>query len=61
MYKKQNHFIKNMGIIALAIAIISGISPIVFLFFNGIAIPEIIIIIPGLLWCMKYGLNSILH
>jgi len=61
MYKKQDHFVKNMGIIALTIAIISGFSPIVFLFFNGIAIPEIIIIIPGLLWCMRYGLNSILH
>ena len=60
MYKNQYHFIKNMGIIALTIAIISGVSPIFLLFFNGIAIPEIIIIIPGLLWCMRYGLNLIL-
>ena len=60
MYKKQYHFMKNMGIIALVIAIISGCSPIVLLFFNGIAIPEIIIIVPGLLLCMRYGVNLII-
>lgn len=59
LYKKQNFFLKNMGFIALIISIIAGFSPIAMIFFKGIAVPEIIIIIPGLLWCMKYGINII--
>jgi len=59
MYKKRSRFIKNMGISALIIAIIGGTSPIFLLFYEGIAIPEVIILFPGFFWCMRYGLHLI--
>jgi len=57
MYKKRSRFIKNMGISALIIAIIGGVSPIFLLFYGGIAIPEVIILFPGFFWCMRYGFH----
>jgi hypothetical membrane protein len=59
MYKKRSRFIKNMGISALIIAIIGGISPIFLLFYEGIAIPEVVILFPGFFWCMRYGFHLI--
>ena len=56
MYKKRSRFIKNMGISALIIAVIGGISQIFLLFYEGIAIPEVVILFPGFFWCMRYGL-----
>ncbi len=57
MYKQAAPFIKNMGIYAFIIAGIAGCSPIFLLFNSGIAIPEVIILIPGFFWCMRYGLH----
>jgi len=56
MYKKKTIFIKKMGKYAFIHSAISACSPISFLFYPGIAIPEMIIIVPGFLWCFRYGL-----
>ena len=48
-------FIRKMGLFALVIAILSVVSPLVLLFYKGIAIPEMIILMPGFIWCMIYG------
>jgi len=53
MYKKRSRFIKNMGIS------IGGSTPIFLLFYEGIAIPEVIILFPGFFWCMTYGLHLV--
>lgn len=56
-YKEKKKFIKKMGLFALLIASLSGISPIFLLFYSGIAIPELIILLPGFSWCLVYGLH----
>ena len=48
-------FFKKMGIFALIITFLSIISPVFLLFYKGIAIPEMIILFPGFIWCMIYG------
>ena len=60
MYKQTIPFIKNMGIYAIGIASIAGCSPIILLFYSGIALPEIIILIPGFFWCLRFGIHMIL-
>jgi len=57
MYKQAASFIKNMGRYAFIIAGIAGFSPIFLLFYSGIAIPEVIILVPGFLWCLRYGIH----
>ena len=52
-------FLKKMGRAALSLIFIFAISPIPLLFFNGIAIPEAMVIIPGFLWCMVFGFYMI--
>ena len=59
-YKKPIAFIRNMGLFALFIAIISSVSPLFLLFNKGIAIPELIILLPGFLWCMIYGIKLLI-
>jgi len=55
LYKRNDSFEKRVGISAISITIIAMISPVFLLFFNGIAIPEIIIVAPGFFWCMAYS------
>jgi len=61
LYKKKDVFIRKMGKFALVIGVISGLSPIILVSYAGIAIPEIIIIFPGFLWCFRYGLYLFLE
>lgn len=49
------NFYRKMGIFALLITVLTVISPVVLLFYEGIAIPEMIILFPGFIWCMIYG------
>ncbi len=48
---------KRLGKTALFVAFCSALSPIGLLFFPGIAISEIIILLPGFLWCSLYGMH----
>ena len=59
MYKQKSDFLKNMGIFAFAIAFIAVCSPVFLIFYPGIAIPELLILIPGFFWCLRYGLYMI--
>lgn len=54
-YKIKDPFKRKLGISALTIPGIAVISPVFLLFFNGIAISEIIIVTPGFIWCMSYS------
>jgi hypothetical membrane protein len=60
LYKKKDVFIARMGKFALVIGILSIISPVVLVFYKGIAIPELIIIFPGFSWCFICGLHLFL-
>ena len=48
-------FKKKMSIFALVVFIIAAVSPVLLLFFTGIAIPESLILFPGMIWFMIYG------
>jgi hypothetical membrane protein len=48
---------QNIGNIAIYIALIAFISPVTLYFFNGIAIPEMIICFLIFLWYMSYGVK----
>ena len=61
LHKNSIIFYKYMGVFALIIAVISGFSPVFLLFNSGIAIPEVVILFPGFLWCMVYGLHLVIH
>jgi len=54
---KHNHFDNNMGNAAITISLLAFISPICLYFFNGIAIPEMIICFFIFLWYMSYGVK----
>ena len=56
LYKKKEPFIKKMAEYALIMSVVSACSPIFLLFNPGIAIPEMIILVPGFFWCCRYGL-----
>lgn len=56
-----SHFKKKMSIFALAIFITATISPVLLLIFKGIAIPEILVLFPGMIWFMIYGFYLIFH
>ncbi len=57
LFKKEHDFQKKMGKFAIGIAMISFCTPIFLLFLKGIAIPESVVIFPGLFWCFVYGFN----
>lgn len=57
LYNRKDIFLKKMAEYALLITIISACSPIFLLFNPGIAIPEMIILVPGFFWCFGYGLH----
>lgn len=58
-YNSRTQFLKKMGYAALILVIIDAIAPLTLLFFKGIAIPEVIVIIPGFIWCLFLGFYMI--
>ena len=48
-----------MGYFAILNLIIAFIAPVFLLFFEGVAIPEMIVIFPGSLWFMIFGLKMV--
>jgi len=61
LYKQKLKFFKNMGIFAFVITIIAVCSPLFLIFYPGIAVPEVLILIPGFFWCLIYGVYLIIH
>jgi len=55
LYMRLSHFVSRMGVFALIIAGVSMCTPLFLLFYEGIAIPELLIVIPGFFWCMVMG------
>jgi hypothetical membrane protein len=58
-YQSRRKILKKMGRAALYLLIFFAIAPITLLFFDGIAIPEAMIILPGFFWCMVFGFYMI--
>jgi len=58
-YQDKNDFLRKMGYFAILNLIIAIISPVFLLFFEGVAIPEMIVIFPGSLWFMIFGLKMV--
>jgi hypothetical membrane protein len=54
---RNNPYEKNLGNAAIIISVICFISPISLYFFDGIAIPEMIICFFIFLWYMSYGVK----
>jgi hypothetical membrane protein len=54
---RKNKIDQNMGNIAIYIAFLAFISPITLYFFDGIAIPEMIICFFIFLWYISYGVK----
>jgi len=54
--ERKSVFFKKMSVFAFAIPLLAVVSPSVLVFGEGIAIPELLILIPGFLWCAVYGL-----
>lgn len=59
-YKDSLPFRRKMSFFAILNLIIILISPIFLLYFNGEAIPEMIIIIPGFIWCVLFGSKMVI-
>lgn len=59
LYRKKNALLRTMSRAALILTVISVCSPVFLIFYEGIAIPEMIILVPGFLWCLWYGLHLI--
>lgn len=59
-YKNQDNFLKKMGIFALIVVVFAAIAPLSLFFVSGIAIPETMIIFPGFIWCLFFGIDMIL-
>jgi len=59
-YKNKIAFFRKMGIFAIFNLILILISPIFLLLFKGVAIPEMILIIPGFIWCVLFGLKMVI-
>jgi hypothetical membrane protein len=59
-YKDSIPFIRKMSIFAFFNLIIVLISPIFLLLFKGEAIPEMIIIMPGFIWCVLFGSKMVI-
>jgi hypothetical membrane protein len=58
-YNDTLHFFRKMAIFAILNLILILISPIFLLYFEGVAIPEMIIIFPGFIWCVLFGLKMV--
>jgi hypothetical membrane protein len=58
-YKSEDKFRKNMGVFALVVAIIAAISFALLFLLTGEAIPEMLVVLPGFLWCILYGYHML--
>jgi hypothetical membrane protein len=56
LFMKKRNFIHKMGYTAVIIGIISLWSTVLLIYYEGIAIPEFIILISGFMWCFIFGL-----
>jgi hypothetical membrane protein len=54
-YKDTTSFFRKIGIFAIFNLIIISISAIFLLFLKGVAIPEMMVIVPGFFWCVLFG------
>ncbi|UCH71671.1 MAG: DUF998 domain-containing protein [Thermoplasmatales archaeon] len=54
-FKDATSFLRNKGIFAIFILIIISISAIFLLFLEGVAIPEMMVMVPGFFWCVLFG------
>jgi hypothetical membrane protein len=61
LHRESNVFLRKMGHAALILPLISACSPSFLLFFRDIAVPEMTILVPGFLWCMRYGIHLVQH
>jgi hypothetical membrane protein len=60
LIKKSNSFIRKMGFFAIINSIIALCSTVLLFFISGIAITELLVVIPGFFWCMVFGLKNLL-
>jgi hypothetical membrane protein len=60
MYNRIEDYFKKMGIFAFAVVIISLFSAVPLLFFNGVAIPEFLVITPAFIWCSVMGYKMLI-
>jgi len=56
IFRKKCDFICKMGYLAIIIGVVSLASTSILLFFSGIAIPEVIILVSGFTWCLVFGI-----
>lgn len=54
---KYNQFDQKMGNAAITVSLLAFITPVTLYFYQGIAIPEMIICFMAFLWCMSYGVK----
>ena len=59
MRNRVEEFFRKMSLFAFIILILIAISSVTLLFFEGIAIPEILVIGPGFLWCSVFGFKML--
>ena len=57
---KKNQFERKMGIFAIAFCCIAICSLPLLVIWDGLAISEILVLFPALIWCMIYGYNMLL-
>ncbi len=56
LFRQQGGILKRIGLEALVVTAIAACSSVFLLFFSGIAIPEMFVMLPGFLWCTRYGI-----
>lgn len=59
-FRDTSVFIKKMSLFSIVIVLISLFSLFFLFVFEGIAITEFLIIIPGFFWCMVFGVHMFL-
>jgi hypothetical membrane protein len=55
--RKNLDLFRVLKSIALVVFIIASLSTIIYFIYNWVAISEVVIIYPGLIWCMIYGIK----
>jgi len=57
LVKIKNSFLKKMGYFALVNSMLAVFSGFLLLILEGVAIPEVLVVMSGFLWCMVFGLK----
>ena len=60
IFRNKCDFICKMGIFAIIIGAFSLLAPIFLIFYNGIAIPEFIILTSAFIWCFAFGFKMLI-